>query len=397
MPYTKKLIGNINPEAEKLEIKVGKSHFSDLELLVKDYGWVGKGFKVILNKPAVRDSLRHGGVSDLLIGNGNVQGLEVFDEPDRNVLVHLLAKQHGRSLPIFYAAQKGELDTYDNVSIGVIKGVLIGGAVGAMLDGMHLTGPIPEMIARLGPGALESSGISHEVEKGKASKGTDKNLAEKVVQAFKETPKDVVGIVKRVPGGVYDGVNLYGWIDKLRGIRRQNGDSTNTETWSTAQESGPYRGVLGLLFLKPMQGYVPTPLYNALESLGVFWVNTGNNVQGVLAVYNSLKENSKTKMEALKKTVSDPFQLANILVCSVWYGGELALRSQGIRMEEYWGNLGAGLESAALSCDTAVAAQVAKGISYVQLIVPAKFSVTDRNLRKLGNRYGSDYFIRASR
>ena len=79
MSYSKRLIGNINPEAEKLQIEVGKSHFSNLESLAADYGWVGKGFKVILNKPTIKDSLRHGGVSSLLIGNDSVQGLEVFD------------------------------------------------------------------------------------------------------------------------------------------------------------------------------------------------------------------------------------------------------------------------------------------------------------------------------
>ena len=131
-------------------------------------------------------------------------------------------------------------------------------------------------------------------------------------------------------------------------------------------------------------------LYTALESLGVFWVNTGNNVQGAEAVYKELKQSAIGRLDAAKKTVADPFQLANLIVCTAWYGSEVALRSNGIRMEEYLGNFGAGLESALLSCDTAVAAQVAKPIAYGQLIIPAKLSVTNRNLGLLAEKYDSN-------
>ncbi len=408
MSYAKRLIGNINLEAENLQIEIGKSHFSDLESLADDYGWVGKGFKVILNKPTIKDSLRHGGVSDLLIGNGNVQGLEVFDEPDRNVLSHLLTKQYQRSLPIFDAVKKGELEQYDDVSIGVVKGVVLGGVIGLGLDFIGVKGTLPEMLARMGPATLESSAISHEVERGKDR--APKTGLEKIVVAIKELPQDTVNIVKRMPGGFYQGINLYGWIDRLRGRTQEYNHSTTTELWSAAQESGPYRGLIGLSALKTAEPHLKSifegssrsvtssyhALHYVLESLLVFWVNTGNNVQGGWAVYKNFKKELQSKRAAIKKTVSDPFQLANIIVCSTWYGTELYLRSKGMAPEQF-GNIGAALESAALSCDTAVAGQVAKPLAYAFLIIPAKYSVTDRNLRKLANQYGSNYFVRPSK
>ena len=408
MPYTKRLIGNINPEAEKLQIEVGKSHLSDLEHLADDYGWVGKGFKVILNKPAIKDSLRHGGVNGLLIGNDRVQGLEVFDEPDRNVLSHLLTKQYQRSLPIFDAVKKGELEQYDDVSIGVIKGVVLGGVIGLGLDFIGVKGTLPEMLARMGPATLESSAISHEVEKGK-DRATRTGL-EKMVLAIKELPQDTVNIVRRMPNGLYQGINLYEWLDRLRGRSHESNHSTTTELWSEAQESGPYRGLIGLSALKTTEPHIKSMLdgssrlvtssyhavHYALESLLVFWVNTGNNVQGGWAVYKNFKEELQNKRGAIKKIVSDPFQLANIIVCSTWYGTELYLRSQGMAPEQF-GNIGAALESTALSCDTAVAGQVAKPLAYAFLIIPARYSVTDINLRKLANQYGSNYFARASK
>ena len=206
MSYTKKLIGNINPEAEKLQIEIGKSHFSDLERLAGDYGWVGKGFKVILAKPVVNSALKNN-VNGLLVNGDGVQGLEIFDEPDRNVLSHLLKRQYHRSLPIFDAVQKGELEQYDDVSIGVVKGVVLGGVIGLGLDFIGVKGTLPEMLARMGPATLESSAISHEVERGKDR--APKTGLEKIVVAIKELPQDTVNIVKRMPGGFYQGINLY--------------------------------------------------------------------------------------------------------------------------------------------------------------------------------------------
>lgn len=295
-----------------------------------------------------------------------------------------------------------------------MKGVVLGGLVGFGLDRAGLHGPIPELIARLGPGALESSAIAHEVVGKEKTNGDKKEesgrLDERVLSFTRELGNDAIKIGKRVPHGIYSAVNLGGWVDKARGRTLDTNHATNTEVWSDAQESGPYRGILGLAILKFADQYVRPiaessstvagtsykAFYNALESLGVFWVNTGNNVQGAVAVYKEIKQSAKGRLDAAKKTVADPFQLANIIVCTAWYGTEVALRSNGIRMEEYLGNFGAGLESALLSCDTAVAAQVAKPIAYAQLIIPARMSVRDKNLTILANQHGSPYFARTS-
>ena len=115
------------------------------------------------------------------------------------------------------------------------------------------------------------------------------------------------------------------------------------------------------------------------------------------AVYSRVKETTNSRLKAIREIVdprvADPFQLANVVIVGSFLAGRYVIREViGFKAEDYGGNRGAGIESEIQSCDTAVAGQVAKGIAYAQIIIPARISVTDRNLRKLANQYDSTYF-----
>lgn len=349
-----------------------------------------------------------------MLDENGIQGLNNVAEPERKVLEEILARQYSRSQELLRAAKSNELDQYDDVSWGVLKGVALGAAVGGMLDIAGLKGTAFQLIARLGPGALESSGISHQVLEKKGAKSLEElPWYGKAGRFFWELGTDSVEIIKRVPGGVYSAINvkdllgkgrnailpqsINGKLDGILGVNSNRELETNTEIWSKAQEDAPYKGLIGIAVLKSVENYLPGALFNILESLAVFWVNTGNNVQGLNAVFKKLYQElpgyitsrPKKILEASKGLSSDPFQLANVIVCSAWYGGEVVIRSFGFRPEEQFGNLGAGLESAVLSMDTAVAAQIAKLIAYSQVVAAPKKDVSTPYLLDLARKYNS--------
>ena len=111
MSYAEKLIGNIDPEQENLQLQIDQSHLSNLEKLASDYGWVGNGVKIILEKPTINRVLQEMNVNGLLIGEDKIIGLDKLEEPERDVLYHLLKRQYERSLPIFNAAKKANLSS----------------------------------------------------------------------------------------------------------------------------------------------------------------------------------------------------------------------------------------------------------------------------------------------
>ncbi len=323
MPSAKLLTGKESaaPAGETFALAINPRNLNGLSSRER-YGWVGKGMQIILSNQHIREIVQQHNLDEIVVSNEGVHGIERMQAPEQFVLDHLLKTQFGRSVPILAKARSGELDQYDDVSIGVVKGVLVGGLVGVALDSAGFKGTIPEMIARLGPGALESSAITHELQV--KEKRQEATLSEKVVRAVKELPQDAINIARRIPNGLYGAVNLYGALDRLRGRNvAQNGGQTNTEVWATAQESGPYRGIIALAALKIADGYIRpeqnSPLggvykiaYDAAESLAVFWVNTGNNVQGFLGVYGIIKDAGKKRIEAFNETIADPFQLANL-------------------------------------------------------------------------------------
>ena len=413
MSYQTKLVGQIDVE-QGLSIEINGRHFSSLDTLVDDYGWLGKGFKSILENTHINGILSDNGIGSLALDENGIQGLDNVAEPERKILEQILAKQYSRSQKLLTAAKSNELDQYDEVSWGVLKGVVLGAAIGGILDGAGLKGTGYQLIARLGPGALESSGISHQVLEKKGAKSPEElPWYGKAGRFFWELGADSVEIVKRVPGGFYSAINVKdllgkgrnailpqsvnGKLDRILGVKNRELE-TNTEIWSEAQEDAPYKGLIGIAVLKSVENCLPGPLYNALESLAVFWVNTGNNVQGLNAVFKKLYNESpsyitsrpKKILEASKRLTSDPFQLANVIVCSAWYGAEVAIRSLGFRPEEQFGNLGAGLESAVLSMDTAAAAQIAKPIAYSQVVFAPKKDVSTPYLLNLARKYDSE-------
>ena len=321
------------------------------------------------------------------------------------IIEELVKRQYARRHKIFEAARNNELEEYDNVSWGVIKGVAMGAAVGGALDIAGLEGTVYQLIARLGPGALDSSGIAHQV----LAETGEKSLEEltffgKGKRFFWELGLDSYEIIKRVPGGFYSAVNVGGWSDRLlrRNKTQQEGTlETKTQVWSEAQEDAPYKGLIGIAILKSIESYVPRALYIPLESLAVFWVNTGNNVQGAWAVAKDIYKNSpdyttsrvKKVVKTTKTLASDPFQLANMLVAVTFLSGEVALRSYGFRPEEAFGNLGAGLESAFLSMDTAFAAQFAKPLAYGQVVGAARKDVSTPYLLHLAREYNAENLL----
>jgi len=405
LSYRTRLVGNIDIEQEAVSIEVNPEHFSSLDTLVDDYGWLGKGFKSILENPHISGILSDNGVESLGLDENGVHGLEKISQPEREIIELLLTRQYGRSQKLFEAAKSEELENYDNVSWGVIKGVTMGAAVGGVLDIAGLEGTVYQLIARLGPGALESSGIAHQVLAERGEKSLEElTLYGKGKRFLRELGIDSKEIIKRVPGGFYSAVNVGGWADRLlrRNKTQQEGTlETNTQVWSEAQENAPYKGLIGIAILKSTESYIPRALYTPLESLAVFWVNTGNNVQGAWAVAKDIYKNSpdytaskvKKGANTIKELLSDPFQLANAWVAVIFLSGEVVARSYGFKPEEAFGNLGAGLESAFLSMDTAFAAQFAKPIAYTQVVTMPKIDVSTPRLMDLARKYKSEELL----
>ena len=410
MQNNNKLIGAIDTQ-EQLSVRISQDHFSDLDALVRDYGWIGQGFGQIVGNKHIGGTLKRNGIEELTIDQDGVHGLEKAPEAEQRVLEELLMAQYKRSVNLVDAVKRGDFERYDAVNEGAIKGLLVGIGVAAMFDIQGMRNSITEMLARLGAGILESSSVSHHVFQKEEKIDIEMPLRWRLEYLASQLASDVFLTLKRIPAGIYSAINLWNFVDKARGRvlpkkvnesldkYLKNGDDvelpTNTEVWSHAQESAPYRGALGLVALRqfPFSGVS----YNFLDALAVFWVNSGNNIQGLAAVRGHIYKNlpnksygiAKKALHSAKELASDPFQLANMVVLPVWYFSVLALRSHGIRPEEY-GNVGAAIEASLIGIDTAVAAQFAKwGTRYNFTIAPYLSELNPR-LLYLANKHGAD-------
>jgi len=230
---------------------------------------------------------------------------------------------------------------------------------------------------------------------------------------------DTKNIIKRSPAGLYKAINVCYWIDKwvLKKEIKLDDEATNTKVWSDAQESGPWRGLIALGGLKYadflirgseempgiydsfMNGDLETATYalaaGVVLGLSKFWVNTGNNVQGMYAVYRRyFKEcESESKWEkrkyAWKKLMDDGFQKAQGYICTGIFGFATGLEWLGLQAEKLnifgtaLGNTGATAQSAAQSGDTAYSALIAKPVIKNKLTKPARKSVSDLDLMQL--------------
>lgn len=415
MSYVTRLIGTIEPGIEDSEgglvlpdIVITEAHILDPTKLREDYGTLGKGLEHIVLNPHVNQILVQGNASDVVVSADAVSGLNHAPDAERNVVQALLTRQYDRSKMIYRLASNEELQDYDNVTKGVFKGTALGALVGTALNGVQNTlgltgsGQIGlELIARAGPGLAEAAAISHEVnvKKGDGEESEMKHLGHLIVESAKEFPKDSIAIARASVDKRlwYDAVNIGGWVDKSRGNKSRQVREGYTEEWAEAQESGPARGLIALGVLKGIKKAYPAldenpalrVAYGAAEALAVFWVNTGNNVQGGWSVYKKCVNDAKAAGSAepwkagAREYLGDPFQVANLIVCTAWYATEATLRSAGFRPEEQFGPLGAALESSILSWDTAVAAQLSKPLSNYLVVRPARKSVRPSNLMNL--------------
>ena len=295
-----------------------------------------------------------------------------------------------------------------------MSGLLLGIGVAAVFDVAGVRNTATEMAARLGPGILEASSVSHHVFQKEEKTDIKMPLEWKLYYTELEFALKASSTAKRIPAGIYGLINPFNLADKVRGRilpknvnktldgylkAEENGELlTNTHVWSDAQESAPYRGAVAATASR--QWGMEKFAYGAFDSLAVFWINSGNNAQGLIAVYNKLYHEAgktihsapKRAAKALKGLVSDPFQLANIIACSVWYAGVLALRSNGVRLEEY-GNLGAAVEASLIGIDTAVAVQIAKRMIYHRVADASKLDVSTGNLLHLSKKYGAEEML----
>lgn len=415
MSYVTRLIGTIEPgikdSEEKLvlpDIIINKEHILDSTKLREDYGTLGKGLEHIVSNPEINQILVQGNTSDIIVSVDAISGLDNASDAERNVAQTLLTRQYDRSKMLYRLASNKELQDYDNITKGVFKGTALGAIMGTVLNSVQntlvLTGVSQiglELVARAGPGLAEAASISHEfnVKENKIQESEIKHLGHLLVESAKEFPKDSVIIAKlSVDKNLwYNAINIGGWIDKIRGKESRHIRDSYTEEWAKAQESGPARGLIALGVLKGIKESYPALdenpalriAYGAVEALAVFWINTGNNVQGGWSVYkkcvNDAKAIGSTEpwKAGAREYFGDPFQVANLIVFSVWYATEVTLRSIGLRPEEQFGLLGASLESSILSWDTAVVAQLSKPLINYLIIRPAKKSVKPSNLMNL--------------
>lgn len=408
MQNNNKLIGTIDPQAQ-LSLRVSQRHFSDLELLAQ-YGWVGNGFRQILGNRHINEILKTSGVDELAIDGEGVHGLEKVPEGERHVLEELLLGRYERSERLVKAVNQGDFNTLDAINMGVVKGLGLAIVVSGSFEAIGLRNTWTEMASRFFPGIFESAQVSHQVGKeDKSQHGM--SLAQKIKSNVADVLSEFYFIGKSTPGDLYDAADIGHWIEKVRGklphkranslledkfvIEEAGNNKTYTHIWATGQKSAPYRGAAGILILRPLRPYIPSWLYNLLDPVSVFWVNSGNNAQGVASVFGNIYRGLKDKLpytreraqESFKRLVSDPFQLSNLIVCSIWISGVLALRSYGIRLEEHLGNFGAALEASIIGFDTAVAAQFAKGITYYKFSVQPYLNASNPNLFQLARKY----------
>lgn len=485
-------------QEELSAIVLNGNHLRNKSQLEKDYGWIGNGFYEIVGSTPISSILASNDINQITISKDSIGGLETLAEPERKVVQHLLHNQFIRSQRIFEAARNNELEELNAVAKGVAKGVFLGGLVSVPLDAYGQQNVATELASRAGPGLVEASAISHEVEKGAKPQGNrgvianlerimanfdaqmarafdkmhgntllpmkksgnqknpllsltanalyytaslpldfllkEAKMAKDAVEGLKKHGKavyygvyhpanfslelliDAKNISKRLPLGFVKAANIYRWMDRLRGAEFEKDTRTNTQVWADAQESGPYRGLMGLGSLKVMDYYtrqfvnsLPEPIpsvynavYNFLVSLAKVWINSGNNAQGIGKVYKKEKDSSDNpswygkKFGAFKKTASDPFQLNQMIICTSWLLVAYYMEVNGLAAEKLeiggvkLGNIGAAAQSAWQSTDTGWSAILVQPLIYAQLIAPAKYSASSRNLMKLAHQYGAD-------
>jgi len=498
MSYQAALIGEIDIEGKNLGTIVLDRN-STLEELQKQYGIIGRGLHTVLGNEVVQALLAEDGVEKIEITPDEVRGFETITNGEQEALTHLFRNQYDRSERIFEAAQNAELEELDAVAIGVAKGVLLGGLPAVYFDVQGIQNIGTELGSRAGPGLIEASAISEEVEKisggktkGKLSQRLDdivkrcftsvhdngtihiknkgegkntltkflyntayytanlpfdyflnngeitKNLLDKIGKLGKGrgmpaelsakfarfmtyhtfgTLVDTKNIVKRMPAGVYKAVDVGYWIERFV-LRKEINDNfkTNNQRWADAQESGPYRGLIALGILKYIDSTVgienAQPILEQLSNsdyssvayaIGMgaaiatakFWINTGNNVQGINAVYQKYKKESTAitewgkRKDAWNHLYDDAFQKAQIWICSGIYAIATGLEWTGMQAEKLLGNIGAAIQSGAQSGDTLYSAVAAKSIIKNKVLKPAQKSISDFGLMGIAQEFGS--------
>ncbi len=411
-----KFIGGIDPDKE-LSLRIWHENFSDLETLVHEYGWVGQGFAQLIGNKHIRDILKRNGIEELTIDQDGVHGLENAPESERLVLKEVLTAQYRRSEGLVAAVKRDDFTHLDAVNGAVMKGLVVGMGVASALDVAGLNNTLTVMASRGLPGLLEASSVSHYVLE-KEVKDRKGNLAQKSMSYAAEIGLDLALIAKRAPAALYEAINLGNWANKARkkvfpkkanesferalGIK-SNTLPTMTHLWSEAQESAPYRGMMGIASLGYLNGIVNGVVYKFLDFVTVFWVNSGNTIQGSVAVYSNISKNlpdaaasrwHKTK-EAFKALYADPFQRANLIVTPLWFAGIFALHSYGFNLQAHFGNLGAALEASLIGVDTAVAAKFAKEGEHYNFTVAPYLSVSNPKLLYLAKEHGANELIRS--
>ncbi len=436
MDYTTSLIGKIDPSKEGLpDLQITEEHIRNPISLQEDYGLIGKGLEIIISNDSVRRILSKQEL--FIVSAESVEGLEKLTQEEMHFVSHLLRLQHERSSRTYKLATNEDFTDYDNVTKGVIKGIILGSVIGGILNcaqyfcdltnigkysAQYFNGKIndmskifADMIARAGPALAESVSIDHEVNtKIKSQTGEEirdetkekqKNL---LLKSLREIPEDSVQLAKAsVDRSLwYETINILGILDKIRGRYEDKEQiKTNTKRWAYAQRTAPGRGLLSYGGLKVIREYFKGSIsddpnlkfgYDLLEAFAVVWINTGNNIQGSFDVYKNcvndakLKNSPSPKLDGFLDFIADPFQFSNLIVSSTWLFTESILRSYGIRAEDSLGSLGAGLESAFLSCDTAVAGILAKPIAKAQILIPARYTTSKYYLSNLALKCSLD-------
>ncbi len=402
------LIGKIDPALDDLVLSFTPVHFSDITLLKKskqlrdDYGWIGEGYKKIFANPHIRQLMRTTGVPlkdiTLTIGKDGVKGLDHIPEPERKVLEEILNNQFYHSNTLLTTVRNKDFERYDSVTSGAAKGLSFGVVIAGILDVLGLHGLGPELVARICPAIYEAEGVNHILEKN-GTKRHGSKLIKNVRTAVYEMPSDIYRMTINIPAGLYSAINIGGLVDKIlgRNTYEMHTSTDSTEVlWAKEGKSAPYRGS-GFLTLLRLFNIPIEWLHTMLESAAVFSINSGLNVQGVAAVYKDIfkklpdKSSSiaRKSYDAFKKTMSDPFQAANVAACVLWAAGEVAMRSYGFRPEEY-GNIAVAVEAGFIGANTVFAALLAKQFVRYNVVEKPNYNVSTLHLMHLARKYGSE-------
>lgn len=502
MSYQEALIGKIDIEGDDIGTLV-LNRDGPLTQLNEQYGLIGGGMHIVASNPIIQSLFDERGVESIQVSKNGVLGLDNLSKSEHGLVAELFRKQYDRSERIFEAAKNAELEELDAVAIGVAKGVLLGALPAVYFDAQGIQNIGTELGSRAGPGLIEASSISQEVEKisgGKEKSKLSKRLDEIVERSFTrihegflnpikdqgsdkgklaklfydsayhaatlpfdyflnngeitkslldkiktlgqdkgktahraakfahfmvyypfDTFVDAKHIIRRMPAATIRAVDIGYWFERFV-LRKEITENfkTDNQRWADAQESGPYRGLIALGALKYLdsvigpeqtQSFVDSVMSGNYEAaaytiaIGVaigtakFWINTGNNVQGIYAVYNKYYNEStaKTKWgkrkDAWKHLYDDAFQKAQIWICSGIYGIANGLEFAGLQAEKLFGNIGAAAQSAGQSGDTAYSALAAKRFVKNKLLKPAEKSFSDFELMVLADKYGSEYVM----